>query len=94
MLNHTTLPHQPIQDRSFGSSCQLHCWAAGEECNGQTIVCETFNITLCTACFGVFHSEYNLVNMKKRLGEEWAEMAIRRLRKDVKRGGGCKGHRN
>ena len=63
----TNCQHIPVKSRSNRPRCQLHRWARGRDrvaVMNQIIGCSICCVDLCVPCFGVFHKEANLIDMK------------------------------
>ena len=66
----TNCQHIPATSRSNRPRCQLHRWARGRDgaaVMNQIISCQICNVDLCVPCFGLFHKEPNLLDMKKTI---------------------------
>ena len=65
----TTLDHLPEVAKSY-ARCSLHRWAANIETTKAMLYCPTCNITLCSACYKLFHVESDLMKVKDDLKAE------------------------
>ena len=66
----TNCQHIPAKSRSRRPRCQLHRWARGRDgvaVMNQIISCSLCNVDLCVPCFGLFHKEPNLLDMKEAI---------------------------
>ena len=66
----TNCQHIPVKSRSTRPRCQLHRWARGRDgvaVMNQIISCSLCNVDLCVPCFGLFHKEPNLLDMKEAI---------------------------
>ena len=65
--------HFPVHKPEQRPKCALHKWAAEIEEWKHVYSCSSCKISLCVACFPIFHKDHDLVNNKKKYENQFKQ---------------------
>jgi len=69
--------HFPVHKPEQRPKCALHKWAAGIEERRHVYSCSSCTISLCVACFPIFHKDHDLVNNKGKYEKQFKQQQAR-----------------